>query len=118
MTSKVDIEGEQYMRQLRMEALAALRWWFLAMEEVDMAGMLLLSFTVQSPQFTGRDYRGILKGQDEQGRRWVAFVNGESPQAVLAAAKREAEKRGLPWKEDIPYEERVARKQAEADRGA
>lgn len=103
MPDKNTFEAEQYLQAMRREVFGAVAYLGKIMEEPMADGVQLLQVTVQSPVKTGGDYRAVLKGRDEKGGLWVAFVNGGSVAELHSAIAREGQSRGFKWREDKPF---------------
>jgi hypothetical protein len=73
------------------------------MEEGMADSVKILQISVQTPGKTGADYRAILKGVDEAGHRWVAFVNANSLTELHNNIAAVGADRGFKWREDKPF---------------
>lgn len=104
MTDKNIIESEVWMRQLRERTLSDVRWVDVHMAEADEGGVVITEIRIQGKAHTGGDVRCIVKAVDEQGRRMVAFVNGNTPGEVLTNLRQKAQEVGITWREDKPWE--------------
>lgn len=77
----------------------------LAMETRSSMGVIITQISTQSPAVTGKDFRAIIKCEDEQGRKWVAFRNAGTLKALQEGLAAEILTDGLKLREDVPYGE-------------
>lgn len=75
------------------------QWMMIGTED----SVAILQISVQGPRKTGGDYRAIIKGEDEQRRKWVAFVNGNTLEELHNNIAKQGQVYGFKWREDKPF---------------
>jgi len=105
----VDVDTDKWLAAKRWEAYGLLLWLGERMEERDTQEIIMYELTLTSPGKTGSDYRLRIKAEDGGQQLWIAFVNGSTVEEAMLGLKRVYEQRGLAWREDLPYAERVRR---------
>jgi hypothetical protein len=95
--------GDDYLKQVAHNLMRGLWGIEKHMTEGDAMGLRTYRIEFQTPLHTGRDYRGIIRGVTEEGRKFVAFCNGETLNDVVLAAERVVSE-GDRWRDDVPYD--------------
>jgi len=106
MPDRNTFEGEEYMARLRRDALAAFGWLASLMDAGEISGMKVYQVVITAPQKTGRDYRLTLKAWDDNNQPYVCFTNGSAPLELVNVARQLQATTGLPWRDDVPYDQR------------